>query len=149
MPLHQEESSHCWRMGPIHAIFFCIIRIMLLLFHNIPIISGIKNAIWVHIHCRKLANQHIHHWRSVSIQTKSIKDSITKHQSLFSDGGIWRNRPIGIGLADVREPSSPLFRLEPITQCINSLGNDSALFLPDVICNSEFDKNLRHTLYIY
>ncbi len=27
----KEESSHCWHMGPIHAIFFCIICIMSLL----------------------------------------------------------------------------------------------------------------------
>ncbi len=66
-------------MGPIDAIAFCIIHIMSLLFHIILIISEIKNAIWVRIHCRKLANWHIHHWGSVSIQTKSIKDSITKH----------------------------------------------------------------------
>jgi hypothetical protein len=79
MPLHQEESSPCWHMGPIDAIAFCIIHIMSLLFHIILIISEIKNAIWVRIHCRKLANWHIHHWGSVSIQTKSIKDSITKH----------------------------------------------------------------------
>ncbi len=36
---------------------------------------------WVCIHCRKLANLHVHHWRSVSIQTKSIKDSITKQHT--------------------------------------------------------------------
>jgi hypothetical protein len=101
-----------------------------------------KNAIWVRIHCRKLDSWHIHHWQSVSIQTKSIKNSIIKHQVVFSHGGSWRDRPTGIGLADVRQPSSPQFRLEPIAQGIDSLGNGSALFLPDVICNSEFDTNL-------
>jgi hypothetical protein len=115
-------------------------------YHIILIISEIKNAIRVRIHCRKLANLHIHHWGSVSKQTKSIKDSITKHQSLFSHGGSWRNRPIRIGLADVREPSSIFFSkkfsLEPITKCINSRCNGCAFFLPDVISNSEFDTNL-------
>ena len=83
----------------------------------------------------------------MSIRTKSIKDSIIKHQGLFSHGGSWRNRPIGIGLADVREPSSPQFRLEPIAQCIKSPGNGSALFLPDVICYSEVDTNLWQNWY--
>jgi len=44
IPLHQEESSHCWHMGPIHAIFFCIICIMSILFQIIPIISKIKKC---------------------------------------------------------------------------------------------------------
>jgi hypothetical protein len=79
-----------------------------------------KNASWVSTHCRKLANRHIHHWGSVSIQTKSIKDSVTKHQSLLSHCGGWCSRPIGIGLVDVRKPSSTRFSLEPITRCINS-----------------------------
>jgi hypothetical protein len=74
MPSHQEESSPCWHMGPIHAISVCIIRIMSdnmsLLFHIMPITSEIKNAIWVRIHCRKLANRHIHHWRSVRIKQR-------------------------------------------------------------------------------
>jgi hypothetical protein len=47
MPSHQEGNSPCWHMGPIHAIFFCIIRIISLLFQIILIISEIKNAIWV------------------------------------------------------------------------------------------------------
>jgi hypothetical protein len=129
MPSQQEESSPCWHMGPIHAIFFYIISIMSLLFHIILIISEIKNAIWVHIHCKKLANLHIHHWGSVSIQTKSIKDSISKSQSLLSHCGSWCNRPIRIGLADVREPFSTQYRLELIrvTQCINSRCNRCAL----------------------
>jgi hypothetical protein len=142
MPSHQEESSPCWHLGPTHAVFFCIIRIMSLLFHIILILSENKNAIWVRLHCRKLANRHIHRWGSVSIKTKSIKDSITKHQSLPSHGGSWRNGPIGINLADVREPSSTQFSLELITQCINSRGNGCSFFLPDVIRNSEFDTNL-------
>ena len=105
-----------------------------------------KNAIWVRFHCRKLANRHKHHWLSVRIQNKSIKDSIIKHQGLFSHGGSC-NRPIGIGLADVHKPSSPQFRLEPIAQFINSPGNGSALFLPDVICHSKFDLNLWNNGY--
>jgi hypothetical protein len=44
MPLHQEEISHCWQMGPIHAMLFYIICIMSLLFHIIPIISKIKKC---------------------------------------------------------------------------------------------------------
>ncbi len=37
------------------------------------------------------------------------------------------------------------FRLELIVQYINSWGHGSALFLSDVISNSEFDTNLRYT----
>ncbi len=44
MPSHQEESSPCWQMGPIHAIFSCIIRIMSLLF-RIKKISIIQKKI--------------------------------------------------------------------------------------------------------
>ncbi len=100
-------------MGPINAIFFCIICIMSLLFHIIPIISKIKKcdlgAYSLQINC-----QLAHPPLRVSEHThQSIKGSIIKHQGLFSHGGSWRNRPIGIGLADVREPSSPQFRLDP------------------------------------
>jgi hypothetical protein len=38
----------------------------------------------------------------------------------------FRNRPIGIGLADVRQPSRTQFRFELITQSINTCGNGCA-----------------------
>ncbi len=150
-----EVSCHCikkkaliagtWAQSmPYSFVLFALCQYYFILY---VLFQKSKNVIWVHIHCRKLANWHIRDWGSVSIQTKSIKDSIIKHQGLFSHCGSWRNWPIRIGLADVREPSSRQFRLEPITQCINSHCNGSALFLPDVICDSEFDMNLWHNWY--
>jgi hypothetical protein len=47
------------------------------------IISKLENAIWVRIHCRKLANWHIHHRGSVSlsIQAKSINSSTSQESA--------------------------------------------------------------------
>ncbi len=42
----------------------------------------------------------------------------------------FRNRSIGIGLADVRQLSSTQFRFELITQSIDTCGNGCSLFLP-------------------
>jgi hypothetical protein len=75
------------------------------------------------IHCRKLANWHIHHRGSVSTQTKSIRDSNIKLQQAVSHAVSCRHLPIGIGLADVRQPSRTQFRFELITQSIESHGN--------------------------
>jgi hypothetical protein len=142
MPLNQEESSLCCHMGPIHAVFSCIIRIISLLYHYYTYYFKIGNGVWVRIHCRKLANRHINHMGSVSIQTKSIRDSIIKHQSVFSHDVRCRSRPIRIGLADVRKPTRTQFRFELIIQLINGRCNGCAFFLPDVIGNSEIDTNL-------
>ena len=46
--------------------YFTIISIICIIIH---IISNLAIQIWVHIHCRKLANRHIHNWGSVSKQT--------------------------------------------------------------------------------
>jgi hypothetical protein len=79
----------------------------------------------------------------VSIQTKSIPDSIiVKNQSVFSNGVYSSRRPIWIGLADVRKPTSAHCRLKFITQCINSLGDGIQFLLPDVIRDPEVDKEL-------
>ncbi len=129
--------------GPNSCPFFCIIHIMSLLFAIMLMISKLETAIWVRIHCRKLANPHIHHRWSVSIQPKSINDSIRKHQSVFSHWGSCLNHPIGpirLGLTD--ELQTTRFKL--IAQCIDSHGNGSAFFLPDVICNSEINQNLHN-----
>jgi hypothetical protein len=144
MLLNQEESSPCYHVGPIHALFFCIIRIASLLFNIISIISKIGDRIWVCFHCRKLANQHINHMGSVSIQTKSIRDSIIKHQSVFSHYVRCSSRPIRIGLADVRKPTRMQLRFELTTQLINSRCTGCAFFLPDVIGNSEIDHTNLH-----
>ncbi len=109
-------AGTCAQSMPFSFVLFALCHYYFILY---LLFQKSKNAIWVRIHCRKLANRYIHHWGSVSIHTKSIKDSIIKHQGLCSHSGSWRNRPIGIGLADVREPSSPQFRLEPIAQYIN------------------------------
>ena len=44
------------------------ITIILIICTVIRIISKLEIQIWVHIHCRKLANRHIHNWGSVSKQ---------------------------------------------------------------------------------
>ncbi len=89
-------------------------------------------------HCRKLANWYIHHRGSVSIQTKSIRDSIINLQQALSHSFSFGtgNSPIQIGLADVLQPCSTQFRHELSIQSINSCCNDCALFLPDVIGDS-------------
>ena len=140
MPLHQEESSCSSHMGSIHAFLLCIIRLKTLLFATILIIALIRNGIWVRIHCRKLANWHIHHRGSASIQTKSIRDLFINlhHAGLPCSHDVsFRNRPIRIGLVDVRQPRSTQFMFELITQSIDTRGNGCALFLPDVIGDSE------------
>ncbi len=84
-----------------------------------------------------------HHRGKVSIQTKSIPDSIiVKNQSFFSNVVYSSRRPIWIGLADVRKPTSANCRLKFITQCINSLGDGIPFLLPDVIRDPEVDKEL-------
>ncbi len=123
MPLNQEESSHCYHMGPILALFFWIIRIISLLFSIILIIAQNRNCILVCIHCRKLANWHIHHRGSVGIQTMSIRDSFINLQRATPHDVSFSNLPIGIG--HVRQPSSTQFRLELITQSIDSCCNGS------------------------
>ncbi len=141
MPSDQDESSPCCHMGPIHALFFCIIRIISLLSHCSMYYFKIRNGIWVDIHCRKLSNQHICHRRSVSIQTMSIRDSIINLPQALSHGVSFRNRPIRIGLADVRQPRCTQFRFELITQSIYSRGNDWVLFLPVVIRDSKIRRS--------
>ncbi len=132
-------AGTCVQSMPFSFVLFALCHYFFILY---LLFQKSKKVIWVRIPCIKPANWHIHHWELVSIHTKSIHDSIIKHQGLLSHGGSWRNRPIGIGLTDVRERSRQQFRLEPIGQCIKRPGNGSALFLPDVICNSEFDANL-------
>jgi hypothetical protein len=81
----------------------------------------------------------------LSIQTKSIPDSIiVKNQSAFSNGVYSSRRPIWIGLADVRKPTSAHCRLKFITdsECINSLGDGIPFLLPDVIRDPEVDTEL-------
>ncbi len=58
---------------------------------------------------KKLANWHISLRGSVSIQTKSIRDSILKHQSVFPHDVRCSSRPIWIGLAEVRKPTRTQF----------------------------------------
>ena len=58
---------------PFSFVLFTLCHYYLLLLSLFP---KLKTAIWVRIHCRILANRHIHHRWSVSIQTKSIKVSI-------------------------------------------------------------------------
>ncbi len=69
------------------ALLMTFSFVLYTLFHYyvtiILVISKIRIGTWVCIHCRKLANQHIHHRESVSIQTKSIRYSTIKHQSVF------------------------------------------------------------------
>jgi hypothetical protein len=144
MPSHQKESFPSCHMSPIHGLFFCIIRIMSLLFSIILIISKIGIGIWVLIHCRKLANWHIHHGGSASIQSKSIRDSILNLQRAVSHDIRLCNLPIGIGLADVHQPSLTQFRFELFTQCIDARGIGCVPFLPDVISDSKIDTNLQN-----
>jgi hypothetical protein len=59
--------------GLYYTHYFTIISLLFVYFK-------IRNGVWVCIHCIKLANQHIHHRGSVSIQTKSIRDSIINLQ---------------------------------------------------------------------
>ena len=134
--------------GSNHAIFFCIIRITSLLYHIILIISWVQNSFWVRIDCWKPSNWHIHHRGSVSIQTKGSLDSfIDLQRAVSNDDSRCLNRPIGIVLADVRQPTSTQFRFEPITQSIDTCGKDCTLFLPDVIGDSEIGTNLRNNWY--
>ncbi len=144
MPLHHEESRPCCHMGPIHTLFFVLYALYHYYFAIILIIAQNRNGIWLHIHCRKLANRHIHHRGSVSIQTMSIRDSFINVQRAVPHDVSCRNRSIGIGLADVRQLSRTQFRLELITQSIDGRGNGCTLFLPDVIGDSEFDTDLRY-----
>ncbi len=94
----------------------------------------------MHIQCRKLANWLIHHGAFASIQSKSIRNSIINLQRAVSHDVRFRNRSIRIGLADVRQPSRRQFRFELITQSIDTRGNGCALFLPDVISDSEISE---------
>jgi hypothetical protein len=103
-------------MGPIHALLDCIIRIILLLYHYYTYYFRIRNGVWVRIHCIKLANQHIYHRGLVSIQTKSIRDSIINLQQALLNAVSFRNRPTQIGLSDVRQPCRTQSRLELSTQ---------------------------------
>ena len=91
-------------------------RIISLLYHYYTYYFKIRNGVWVRFHCIKLANQHIHHKGSVSIQTKSIRDSIINLQQAVSHAVSFRNRPIQIGLSDVRQPCRTQSRLELSTQ---------------------------------
>jgi hypothetical protein len=124
MPSDQEESSPCCHMGPIHALFVCIIHIISLSYQDYTPCFKIGNCIWVCIHCRKLPNQHIHHRGSVRIQTKSIRDSIINLQQVLSHAVNFSNLPIWKGLADVLQPCSKQFRLELSTQSIDNCSND-------------------------
>ena len=60
-----------------HTHYFTIISIICT---NIRIISNLEIQIWVHIHCRKLANRHIHNWGSVSKQNHEQEG--LKYQSI-------------------------------------------------------------------
>ena len=66
-------------------------------------------------------------------QNRDIRDSNIKLELAVPPVVSCRDQPIGIGLADVRQPTRWQFRLEIITQSIDSCGNGCALFLPDVI----------------
>ena len=78
---------------------------------------------------------------------QDITVSNIKLQQAVSPVVSCRDQPIEIGLADVRQPTSTQFRFELITQSINSCGNGCALFLPDVIGDSEIDTNLQNNRY--
>ena len=60
-----------------HTHYFTIISIICIIIH---IISNLAIQIWVHIHCRKLANRHIHNWGSVSKQNH-VQEGL-KYQSI-------------------------------------------------------------------
>ena len=111
----------------------------------IRIISKLKIQILVHIHCRKLANRHIHNWGSVSKQTTSSKDSVCKNQRFLTNGVSSISCSIPIYLTDACHPASAHSRLnlKLNTQCINGLGNGSAFVQPDVICDTEFNTHLK------
>ncbi len=117
MPSDQEVSSPCCHMVPMHAHLVCIIRIISLLYHYYTYYFKIRNGtgvLRIHSTGRKLANQHIHHRGSVSIQTKSIRDSIINLQQALSHAVSFHNQQhiLIIGLADVRQPCCTQFRLE-------------------------------------
>ena len=57
--------------------YLTIISIICIIIH---IISNLAIQIWVHIHCRKLANRHIHNWGSVSKQNH-VQEGL-KYQSI-------------------------------------------------------------------
>ena len=57
--------------------YFTIISIICTV---IRIISNLEIQIWVHIHCRKLANRHIHNWGSLSKQNH-VQEGL-KYQSI-------------------------------------------------------------------
>ncbi len=117
LPLLSNGSKSC----PVLSII-CIIS---LLFSIILIISKLEKAIWVSIQCRKTGqsdNQHFHHRGTVSIQTKSVNNSIRPHQSIFPHRGrcCCCTHPIWIGLtdSDVHQPSSTQFSFKIIIQSI-------------------------------
>ncbi len=147
IPLDQDKSSPCYYMGPMHALFFCMKHIISLLYHYYTYYFKIWNCIWVRIHCRKIAHQHIHHRGSVSVQTQNIRDSNINLQQAVSHAVSCRDLSIGIGLAHVRQPARTQFWFELITQSIDSCGNGWALFLPEVIGNSKINTNLWNKIY--
>ena len=92
-----------------YSHYITIISLLYVLFQKLETGSGCKFIV------KKLANRHIKHRGSVSIQTKSFRDSIIKHESVFPHDVRCRSRPIRIGLADVRKRTRTQFRFEPIT----------------------------------
>ena len=114
------------------------ITIISIIYTIIRIISKLKIQIWVHIHCRKLANRHIHNWESVSKPTMSSKDSVCKNQRFLTNGLSSISWSIPIYLT-----ASAHCRLKINTQCINCMSNGSAFVQPDVIRNAQFYTHLK------
>ena len=127
--------------------YFTIISIICIIIH---IISNLAIQIWVHIHCRKLANRHIHNWGSVSKQNHEQEG--LKYQSItncpWPTAILPEAAPSGYALwmyaIQWHSPGpSAHSRLEIITQLINSLGNGCAFVQPDVIRDTEFHTHLK------
>ncbi len=91
------------------------------------IISDIRNAFWMHIRCRKLANR-----QGISEHTNQEHQGLNHQAPKRLLPRSCSDRPVQIGLADVRQPTSTQFMFELITQYINSRCNGCALFLPAI-----------------
>ena len=84
--------------------YFTIISISIICI-IIHIISSLEFQIWVHIHCRKLANRHIHNWGSVSKQNHEQEG--LKYQSI-------RNCPWPTAILPEADPSGYALRMYAI-----------------------------------
>jgi hypothetical protein len=67
----------------------------------------------------------------------------SKGPGLLANGVSSTSSSIQIYLTDVCHPASANCRLKLITQCINGLGNGSAVVKPDVISDTEFYTHLK------